>query len=259
MMAPPEAAARRAFVGYAVDMRRRMCSEYVWAGSCLLAAAAAAGQPAAKQDQKKPAAAADDPSAKTPTKTLEENGILISPAIAKKLREALQRGLKGADKHEVLFGGPGMASAESSKLIPKPPEGWVFKAAPGSVCGAELNGLDMMVKLPDVLAKARPGYVVLVGSLSRGKGDATEVQDWQDACAQCLRYGAIPVLGIPDAKDNDAPGRWLFRSAATSGNLPAFDLLNAGGAERVSILVKLLDDVVGAGAGGKGADVPVDE
>jgi len=202
----------------------------------------------------------DDIAAKAPTKTLEEAGLILSPVIAKNLRKALANSPKGADKHEVVFVGPGMATAEKDKLVPKPPEGWMFKVGPAGVTGADMSGLDMMRKLPDVLAKSRPGFVVLVGSLNRDKGGPTETQDWQDACAQCLRFGAIPVLGIPDAKDLAAPARYLFTTAATGANVPAYDLLNGGGGERISLLLRMLEQYVLSGApGAKDLAVPADE
>ncbi|MCY3021028.1 MAG: hypothetical protein NTW87_18595 [Planctomycetota bacterium] len=201
----------------------------------------------------------DDIAAKTPVKTLEEGGILISPAIAKSLRAALQRAPKGADPHEVLFVGPGMASGEKDKLIPKAAEGWMNKAGPASVTSGDLSGLDMMQKLPDVLAKSRPGVVVVIGSLSRDKGGPTETQDWRDVCMQCLRYGAIPAIGVPDAKDENAPARTLFKSAAGAAAVPAYDLLGgaSAGAERAGILLKMLGEFVLSK--GKDAAPPADE
>jgi len=220
-------------------------------------APAAPGTPAAGKAAAPAAPKPVDAADSAPVKNLDEGGVLFSPSIAKNVRKYLTR--QGTDKHEVIFIGPGVPATEKAKLMPPSGNGWTYKAGPESVTKATLTGLELMEELPGALSGFKPGIVVIVGVAGRPKILPTDKQDWSDAAMLCMRYGAIPILVIPAAKNDDDPLRWSLRSASSTINCPAVDTGAGTVAERLPSLIKLIEThVYGASPAAKNAE-PVDE
>ncbi|GMV81647.1 MAG: hypothetical protein AMXMBFR7_28310 [Planctomycetota bacterium] len=228
-------------------------------------AAAPAAPPAtpAKPGEAKPAAApakpaAPDPAQSAPKRELAGSGMHFSPEVAAGIRAQLKKGLKGASKDKILWAGSGTAKS------PAPPAGWAQAAALPALQTGDVTPLDLLRLLPDHLLKEKPAFVFLHQGALKSVPDHLKA-DWDDVCALCGYFGAVPILVVPEGGPDD-PLRGAIVGVMHEAKVPAMDGSAADFPQRVEAILRLtakhilgLDVGSGSAAPGKPGAPAVEE
>ncbi len=155
----------------------------------------------------------------------------FSPEVAAAIRAQLKKGLKGASKDKVLWAGSGAAKP------PVPPAGWTQAAALAALQAGDVTPLDLLRLLPDHLLKEKPAYVFLHQGALKSVPDTLKA-DWDDVCALCGYFGAVPILVVPEGGPDD-PLRGAIMGVMHEAKVPAMDGSAAEFAQRVEAILRV--------------------
>ena len=170
----------------------------------------------------------EEPKSPYPVKTLDDAGYTFSPEIVKALEESVAKAGK-ANKNTFAVLGIGLPNKDISVKVPN---GWTMislKESAKELTGAGATPRNMLAALPEFLAREKPEIVIIIPDQAAGrKTTESENFDWEDAARTCVRFGALPVLGIspvfPAADKEGKDLRTIVGEAAFAANCPTIDL-----------------------------------
>jgi len=169
-----------------------------------------------------------EPKSEYPVKVLDEAGFGFNGVIAKALQDSVAKSGK-ANKNTFAVLGIGLPNKD---IAVKVPNGWTLaglKESAKDLTGSAATPRHVLAALPEFLAREKPELVVIISDQAAGrKTSDTEQFDWEDAARICIRFGALPVLGVPPvfpAADKEGKDlRTVISEAAQAANCPTIDL-----------------------------------
>lgn len=149
-------------------------------------------------------------------KSVEEHGARMGPEVIASMG-TLRRPGATAKTFTVLGPGAPLKDVEDPKLLAQ----WTRLAAPKELTGAAATVDNLFLHLPAFLSSKKPEVVILACGNAKGrKTPYKERYDWEDLARLCLRFGALPVLAVPENNDQ-CPSRMEILEAVKNANLPA--------------------------------------